>query len=70
MIALSARERVELKYAHLARRETEAVRRNRDCLEAYVAGIEPDRLLEPTGPCPTIAPRYRSPDGRPRSTQP
>ena len=70
MSPLSARIREELKYAHLARRETEAVRRNRDCLEAYVACIEPDRFLEPTGPCLAIAPCYRSPYGRPRRTQP
>ena len=64
MIRRSALEREELKYAHLARRETDAVRRNREWLEAYVADTEPDVPPAPTGPCLELAPRYRG-AGRP-----
>ncbi len=64
MIRRSALEREELKYAHLARRETDAVRRRREWFEAYVAGIEPEVAPAPTGPCVELAPRYRG-AGRP-----
>lgn len=56
----SAVQREELKYAHLARRQTDAVRRNRAYLEAYAAGIEPDPVDRPTGPRLELASRYRT----------
>ena len=56
---LSAVEREELKYAHLARRQTDSARRNRAHFEAYAAAIEPDPVDRPTGPRLELASRYR-----------
>lgn len=56
--ARSARAREELKYAHLARRETDTVRANREYFAAYAASIEPDPVPAPSGARLELAPRY------------
>jgi hypothetical protein len=46
---VAARQREELKYAHLSRRETPAIRENRRQLAEHIASIKPEPVPEPTG---------------------